>query len=243
MIFLMPPIMNQLPNALNVLNSAENEGQIDAEFQESVDIIKEQLSNKFWENDIDEFLEDQLNYILSTNSYQLKLNRLDYIKFLTEWLEEKFKSYVKNKENITHNTVSDYEDFKEKIISWIDKQTLEWKMKAAVELIITESWEFEEWYEKNPFYVDENSIRVKLHNIPNYKKGDSNFIAFDFWHDFTVLENIDSPTEIARQLNSNFNDVVNILAQSTGAIKKFPWLIYEIVSEPKNIYKYSWELS
>lgn len=198
-------------------------------FQKTLKKYKDSFSEK----ELQDILEKEFKELENTNSKCLKNNRTEFIWLLIERLDK----FLRQKNITTEETKTELLKFKEKISSTVDT-SLQWKMKAVIELALVEWWPVEKWFENKPFYVEKWEIRFR-----------SKFGEFDdwkdlsFWNNFKVINTKPEQAEfITNELNRLYEEVKKLKNKSTTNINKFIWMLVEIIQDPKNLEKYRLEL-
>ncbi len=204
------PIRTSINNSSILLNSLGNEEL-------------EDLKNSLWDNfdieSLQDLLKKEVEELEKTSSRELKESRVLYIKELIKNLIQK-------------ETKEELNNFKYKIERIVDTNSLEWKMRATIELIFSEEWIFDSWFEDKPFYIEENELKIWVDTAP---------WKIIIWHP-EIIKWLDNPENVKEELNKIYAEVKTLIQKSNGDMKKYIWILFDIIKNPENITKYKNEL-
>lgn len=195
--------------------------------------ILKKYKDSFSEKDLQDIIEKEFKELDNTNSELLKNNRAEFIWLLIANLEK----FLAKKSTTIEEAKNEIVKLKEKISSCVDI-SMQWKMKAVIELALVEWWPVEKWYENKPFYLEDWEVRFKS------KFGDfDSWSDISFWRDFKVINVKSEQAElITNELNRLYNWVKKLKNKSTFDINKYIWMLVEVIQDSKNLEKYKLEL-
>lgn len=113
-----------------------------------IDLMKEWKLDQKTKELLTNIIENELKEIESLNSPEMKKKRLKEISYLIDVLFKSSDNYEKLR------------IFIDRIWKIIDN-SIDWKIKAWIDLVILEDWKIEKWYEETPFYI--NNDKIKFH--------------------------------------------------------------------------------
>ena len=185
--------------------------------------------NPLLKDDYDELIKkanDTVEYLKKTEEDTLRKQRIEFLK----WIIVTFH------ENQSNNPVtkSELSDLKQKIVSVVDPNSFDWKIKASIEMISVSVITWVEVDHKGvPFYYDEKwDLRMSIKYRPNIRV-------------FNELENNLKEKGLTKEqfvdlLNSRYMQVKDLAKESTGEVKKQIGMLYDVVIDPKKyllVYK------
>lgn len=202
-------------------------------FEDLKKVLTQKIISKFWNRkesqNIVNLINIEVDQLSKTKDKLLQNERIKYLDFITD-------KFLQDKKSIKDITVLWLSDLKEKIDKIVDKNSLEWKMRAVIELVFANNYKIEDWNELTPFYNDDWVIKIALwidlmsSNSPRDKK-------------VLSLDSNQNPEQIKDELNRLYNDVKVLRDKSTPNIRNYMWMLFDIAYNPENIKKYQKELS
>ncbi len=175
-----------------------------------------------------------------TNSKTLKQLRDEYINELVKTFEEKMEQLDFDSKTFAWEAKTELSKLKAKIEWVVDKDSLEWKKRAVIELMFTEEWDLGSDFNDEPFYVEDGELKTWFEPVSWLLK-----LLLPIWFfmwNSEVIDWLENPEKVRDNLNQAYRWVRDLIEKSEWDMKKYVWILYDIVNNPENIIKYKDEL-